>query len=184
MSVRPILPWPHKLLSERSAPIPDFGDHAQNLLKALCQDMFDTVAAADGRGLSAIQIGAKWRVIYIAKQIAGEPLYMVNPVIASHGEILQHMPEGCMSTPTIDVDIQRWASIRVRAQKINGDEFTIPAYGVLAQAIQHELNHLEGKTVIECANRSKRWFYRDKLKRFGGASGKLIDYGSAQLAHG
>ncbi len=89
-----------------------------------------------------------------------------------------------MSTPTIDVDIQRWASVRVRAQSLNGDEFTVPAAGVLAQALQHELNHLDGKTIIECANRSKLWFYKEKMKPFGGARGMVIDYGNATLANG
>jgi peptide deformylase len=177
LSIRPVLPWPHKLLAEKSQDIPTFDDHAQRLLKELCQDMADTVEAAGGRGLSAIQIGARWRVVYVSKLVAGEPLFLVNPVMLSHGELQQHLVEGCMSVPTVEVDIWRWASVRVEACTVRGDVFQVPAGGLLAHALQHELNHLDGKTIVECSHRSKRWFYKEKLKPFGGARGMLLDYG-------
>jgi len=180
--IRPVLPWPHPLLGQKVPECTTFGEP----LKEVARDLFDTVAAAGGVMGSAPQIMAKARLIYIARQVAGEPLFIANPVMLEHGELLQHQQESCMSCPGITIDIQRYASVVVAGRNTNGDEITVRANGTLAQALQHELNHLDGKTIIECAKRAKLWWYREKMKKYGGHRGNLLDYreGGTALANG
>jgi peptide deformylase len=185
MPIRPVLPYPHALLKQTSNPIPVLDAHAERLLTALMRDMADTVEAAGGMGLSAVQIGAPWRVIYVAKPIAGEPLFIVNPVMVGHSELFQHYREGCMSCPEVEVDIQRWASVRVIGRRANGDDVTVQASGLLAQALQHEINHLDGRCIIDCAQSGKRRFLTDQVKRkFRGHQGKLLDYAPTPAQQG
>jgi peptide deformylase len=165
------------LLGQRAPECNAFGES----LKEIARDLFDTVAAAAGVMASAPQIAERARLIYIAKQVAGEALFVANPVMIEHGALLQHHKESCMSCPGITIDIQRYASIVVVGRNTSGGEITVRADGALAQAIQHELNHLEGKTIIECAKRAKRWFYREKMRKYGGHKGNVLEYGNAPL---
>lgn len=181
MAVRPVIPWPHPLLGQRVPECTVFGEP----LKQVARDLFDTVEAAGGVMASAPQILARARLIYVSNQVAGEALFIANPVMVSHGEGLQHQKESCMSCPGITIDIQRYASVVVAGRNLDGDEMTVRADGDLAQAIQHELNHLDGKTIIECGKRTKLWFYREKMRKFRGDRGGLLDYrdgGSGLLA--
>lgn len=180
--IRPVLAYPHPLLSTESWKVPDFGgDRAKAMLASLAQDMHDTVQVAGGKSISGIQLGARWQAIYVCKELAGEPLVMFNPQLLGHGELLQHMREGCLSVPTIDIDVQRFASVRVWGQHVDGSAFEVDAVGVFAQALQHELAHLRGHTIIECCAPPKRSFLRKRLQRqFGGADGKMIDYATSK----
>jgi peptide deformylase len=178
MSVCPVLPWPHPLLLKPSGEVQNFDAH----IERLCRDLHDTAVAAEAPMMSAVQIGAAARVIYISNQIAGQPLMLINPVVEQKSALLQHHQEACASLPGIVIDIWRSASITIAAKNIRGDAFAFNAEGTLAQAIQHELNHLDGKTMIECAKKAKRWFYRERMAKYGGASGGVLDYRQIRAA--
>lgn len=177
MSTCPVLPWPHPKLLMPSGKVSVFDEH----IRKLCQDLRDTAEAANAPMLSAPQIGALAQVIYFAPTLAGQPLVLVNPVVEDKSPITQHHKESCASLPGIIIDMQRAASIAIAAQNARGDAFAFRAEGVFAQAIQHELQHLEGKTLIEGAKRAKRWFYRDRMKKYGGADGGMLDYRTIRM---
>lgn len=172
MSVCPVLPWPHPMLAMPSGKVEKFDAH----IAKICRDLFDTAQAAGAPMMSAVQIGARAQIVYIGKELAGQQLILVNPVIEDKSLITQHHKESCASTPGIVIDMQRAASVTVAAKNERGDEFAFKADGMFAQAIQHEMNHLEGKTIIDCSKRSKRWFYRERLAKYGGAKGHVLDY--------
>lgn len=176
MAAKPILPYPHPLLRQRSQEIPAFDAHAKKLLEHLQLHLRKTLRACGGPALSAVQIGAPWRVILVTAKLAGNELLLVNPVLEAHGSLFQHHVESCASTPGINVDIQRWAMVDIVARDIRGDHFRVQADSVLAQVLQHELNHLDGKPIVECAKLGKRRFLTEKLEPLGGARGALLDY--------
>jgi peptide deformylase len=177
MSVCPVLPWPHPLLAQPSGKVEKFDAH----IEQICRDLYDTAQAAEAPMMSAVQIGARAQIVYISKQICGQPLMLINPVVESKSVITQHHKEACASTPGVIIDMQRAASIVVSAKNKRGDEFTVRADGLFAQALQHELNHLEGKTIIDCAKRAKRWFYKERMAKYGGAKGHVLDYRELRL---
>lgn len=168
----PVLPWPHPKLSEQSGIVTHFDVH----IEKLCMDLCDTAHAAGAASMSAIQIGAAAKIIYITKLVAGQPLMLVNPVYEERGALLQHHKESCASLPGVTIDMQRSATIQIAAQNSRGDRFAFKCDGPLAQAIQHEMAHLEGKTIVDQARPGKRWFYRDLMRKYGGARGYMLDY--------
>lgn len=180
--ILPLLPWPADALLKHSDPVREFDAH----LKELCGHLADTangIAKGGHVSLSAIQIGARVRVFYVSAALmgTGEGAIFVNPVMLSHGTMLQVIKEQCLSLPGVEIAVQRYSSVRVEARKVNGDVFVVPAAGTLAQALQHELNHLDGKTIAECCNRVKRKFLMDQQRRFGAHRGDLLNYGVAPI---
>jgi peptide deformylase len=173
--MRPILPVPHPLLDGVSLEITEWNDH----LATLCRELQDTATQIVGpcASLSAVQIGSPTRVIFIGSGLTeGDPMILINPKMMWHGTLTQVMSEGCVSMPGIEIKVQRYATIDIEARRPNGDDAKFRASGVMAQALQHELNHLDGKTLADCCNRTKRNFIRENMKCFGGHIGKLLQY--------
>lgn len=148
MAIRPILHYPDKRLREPGEPVTDFGDELQTLV----DDMAETMYAAPGVGLAATQIGVKLRVFII--DIAtddDEPSDLkvfVNPeLVELDGETT--FDEGCLSFPGAREEIDRAERVKVRAQDRHGETFELEADGLLAIAIQHENDHLDGKLMID-----------------------------------
>jgi peptide deformylase len=148
MAIRTILHYPDKRLRNPGLPVEDFGSELQELV----DDMAETMYAAPGVGLAAPQIGESKR-LFIVDVATGddEPSDLrvfVNPkIVERDGEVVWE--EGCLSFPGLHEEVRRAERIKVRAQDRHGDPFELEADGLLAIAIQHENDHLEGKLMID-----------------------------------
>ena len=164
MAIREILVAPDPRLREVSKPV----DAVDDALRALMDDMLETMYAAPGIGLAAIQIGEPLRVIVM--DLAGEgeakqPRYFVNPEILDPSEEQSVYQEGCLSVPEYYEEVERPARCRIRYLDYNGEEKVEDAEGLLATCIQHEMDHLEGVLFIDHLSRLKRDRILKKLKK-------------------
>lgn len=148
MAIRTILHYPDKRLRNPGQPVTEFGPE----LAKLVEDMAETMYAAPGVGLAATQIGEPVRV-FIIDVATGEDepsdlKVFVNPEIVSRNGV-QAWEEGCLSFPGVQEEVERAERVRVRAQDVTGQLFELEADGLLAVAIQHENEHLDGKLMID-----------------------------------
>ena len=124
--------------------------------------------AAPGIGLAAVQVGVPRRLLVIdasEDEEERQPLYFVNPEIVSLGSEMHLHEEGCLSIPDVRVDIERPASVIVRYTDREGERRELEATGLLATAIQHEINHLDGKLIIDFLSSLKRDMVVRKFKK-------------------
>jgi peptide deformylase len=162
--VRTILHYPDKRLRERGKKI----EAVTPELRKLIDDMAETMYAAPGVGLAATQIGEAIQLFIIDIADAEEPSDLkvfINPeILESTGELTWQ--EGCLSFPGIQEEIDRAAHVRVRAQDRDGKWFELEAEGLLAVAIQHEYDHLQGQLMIDhMGPLKKRLTHRKMVKR-------------------
>ena len=159
MTLRTVLIFPDSRLRNVAEEITVF-DHE---LKQLAADMAETMYAENGIGLAGIQINVTQRIITVdISEDRTELLTLINPeVIASQGE--QICQEGCLSVPEVYAEVTRSEKITVRAQDIEGKEFSIEADGLLAVCIQHEIDHLDGKVFVDYLSTAKRQRIQKKL---------------------
>ena len=125
--------------------------------------MAETMYAAPGIGLAAIQVNVPLRVVVIdLSENKSELQILINPeVISSEGSV--SMQEGCLSVPEVFADVERAAQVTVRAQGLDGEPFEIEADELLAVCIQHEIDHLDGKVFVDYLSRMKQERIRKKL---------------------
>ena len=164
MSVKPILTEPNKLLRQISKPVESVGDEERKLM----DEMLDTMYAAPGIGLAAIQIGVPKRIIVmdISKEEGKkEPRYFVNPVIKNKDSINATYEEGCLSVPDQFAEIDRPIKCEVEYLDYNGKKQLLKADGLLATCIQHEMDHLEGILFIDYLSKLKRSMIIKKLSK-------------------
>lgn len=163
MAVLEILKYPHPLLKKRCEKV----DRIDGEVKKLIRDMTETMYQANGIGLAACQVGVSQRVIVVdVSPIDPEKEFfaMVNPeVIFEEGEI-EH-EEGCLSVPDCLEKLKRKEKVLVRGFSPAGKEIEISAEGILAIAIQHEIDHVNGVLILDRISRLKREIYRNKLKK-------------------
>jgi peptide deformylase len=150
-----IVTLPDPILRKVSAPIEGVDDD----LRRLIDDMLETMYAAPGIGLAAVQVGILKRLLVIDP--AGEneeprPIAMINPEILKRSDTLRTHEEGCLSIPDVRIDIDRPDSLRVRYVDRDGRPQELQADGLLATAIQHEIDHLDGKLIIDFMSKLKR----------------------------
>ena len=162
--VRTILHYPDKRLRERGKKV----EAVTPELRRLIEDMAETMYAAPGVGLAAPQIGEALQLFIIDIADAEEPSDLrvfVNPeILETTGELTWQ--EGCLSFPGVTEDIDRAAHVRVRAQDGDGKWFELEAEGLLAVAIQHEFDHLQGTLMIDhMGPLKKRLTHRKMVKR-------------------
>lgn len=154
MAIRTILHYPDKRLRATGVSVTDFGDEFQELV----EDMAETMYAAPGVGLAAPQIGVAARLFVIDIAAADEPSELrvfVNPrIVETSGEICWE--EGCLSFPGVTEEIERAERVKVHAQDRHGKPFELDAEGLLAVAIQHENDHLDGKLMVDHVGMLKR----------------------------
>lgn len=137
-------------------------------VRALMDDMLETMYAAEGIGLAAIQVNVPQRIIVMDLAKEGEPkapMYFVNPEILDPSEETSLYQEGCLSVPDFYDDVERPARCRIRFLGYDGGEQTIDADGMLATCIQHEMDHLNGVLFIDHLSRLKRDRIIRKLKK-------------------
>jgi peptide deformylase len=174
MPLLQILQFPDPRLKKRAVPVENLTGEVAQLL----DDMTATMYAAPGVGLAATQVGVAQRVIVLDVHAEDEEpgkrlLKLVNPLIAERdGEILWE--EGCLSVPELTAPVKRARRVLVRAWTPDERELEIEAEELLAVALQHEIDHLEGRLFLDRLSRLKRDLYRArrrKLERQGKASG-------------
>jgi peptide deformylase len=164
MAIREILTAPDPRLRQVSAPVEVVDDG----VRALMDDMLETMYDAEGIGLAAIQVNVPLRVIVM--DLAGEeeepaPVYFVNPEIVDPAEETSLYQEGCLSVPDFFEEVERPVRCRVRYLDYHGAAQTLDAEGLLAICIQHEMDHLNGVLFIDHISRLKRDRIIRKLKK-------------------
>ena len=161
MAVRTILHYPNPVLRESAKPIEQFDEQ----LSKLVEDMAETMYAAPGVGLAAPQVGESLRLFIVDVAGDDEPSDLhvfINPEIAAK-EGTQVWHEGCLSFPGITEDIERAEKVTVRALDVQGTPFELTADGLLAVAIQHELDHLNGVLMLDHVGLLKRRIIHRKM---------------------
>jgi len=164
MTIRKILTEPDPFLRQKSKKV----EIVDNDTRSLMDDMIDTMYAAPGIGLAAIQIGVPKRVIVIDLSRTDEkknPLYFVNPEIITNSNINTSYEEGCLSVPGQFAEINRPDKCKVKFLDYNGREQILEAEGLLATCIQHEIDHLEGILFIDYLSKLKKTMIVKKLSK-------------------
>ena len=165
MAIRPILTVPDPVLKQVSKPV----DKVDDDLRALMDDMLETMYDAPGIGLAAVQVGVPLRVIVMdlaREDEEPQPRYFVNPEILDKVEDTQPYDEGCLSVPEVYETIERPARVQLKYLNYDGEEVVEWAEGLFATCIQHEMDHLEGTLFIDYLSRLKRSRAVDKVKKF------------------
>ncbi len=164
MAVRPILIAPDPRLKAVSATV----QKVDAEIRKLAEDMADSMYAADGIGLAAVQIGVPKRVIVMdldQKDDKKNWRAFINPKILWASEEMAIFEEGCLSVPEIWDDVERPARIKAEYLDLNGKRVEIEADGMLATCLQHEMDHLEGVLFIDHFSRLKRSMAIKKLTK-------------------
>ena len=164
MSVKKILIEPNILLRQISKPVIEIGMEEQQLM----DDMLDTMYAANGIGLAAIQIGIPKRIIVMdlsKDENKKEPMYFVNPIIKNKNPIKSTYEEGCLSVPDQFAEIDRPSKCEVEYLDYNGNKKLLKTEGLLATCIQHEMDHLEGILFIDYLSKLKKEMIIKKLSK-------------------
>jgi len=161
--IHEVVKWPDPVLAKPGEPVTVFDAK----LKKLVDEMFESMYAAQGIGLAAPQISISQRLTVIDvsfKKNPEEKLVLINPEIIER-EGKQFEEEGCLSLPEIREKVQRAARVKVRAQDVNGDWFEVEGEELLARAMQHEIDHLDGILFIDRLSRLKRDLVIRKIKK-------------------
>jgi len=163
VSIREILVFPDPKLMEKASPVQVIDDE----IRRLARDMAETMYAAPGVGLAAPQVGESVRLVVIdihENDKTGNLRVMINPeIIKSDGELVWE--EGCLSFPEIYENVQRKASVTVRYTDLEGKERIESGSDLLAVAIQHELDHLDGVLLIDHLGKIKQNLIKKKMKK-------------------
>lgn len=169
MSQLPIITYPNLLLKKRSQEI----ENATSELRTFVKDMFDTMYAASGVGLAAVQVAKPERLLVVDvgkmqnkddETHEPHPICLVNPeIISMEGNVL--FEEGCLSCPDLHIEVERAERIKLRALDEYGKLIELDANGLLAIALQHEMDHLNGVILVDRLSRLKRDSYRKELTK-------------------
>ena len=162
--IKTILTEPNPILRQVSKPVENVGREEQKLM----DDMLETMYAANGIGLAAIQIGVPKRIIVIdisKDENKKEPKYFVNPKIKNKDNQKSTYEEGCLSVPNQFAEIDRPKKCDVEYLDYNGEKKTLIAEGLLATCIQHEMDHLEGILFIDYLSKLKKSMIIKKLSK-------------------
>ena len=170
MAIRPIFETPDAILRQISKPVETFDAD----LKVLVADMFETMYAAPGIGLAAVQVGVPIRLLVIdlqePEEEGGEPVrdprVFINPEILWHSDEEVPYTEGCLSVPEQYAEVMRPDRIRARWRDSDGNAHEEEIDGLLAVCLQHEMDHLEGVLFIDHLSRLKRDMVLKKLAKW------------------
>ncbi|HXS12206.1 MAG TPA: peptide deformylase [Acidobacteriaceae bacterium] len=162
-AVHAIVKYPEPVLAKKGAAVTEFGPE----LARFVQEMWASMYAAHGIGLAAPQIGVSRRITVIDvsfKERPNEKLVLINPEIIER-EGKQFEEEGCLSLPEIREKVQRAARVKVRAQDVNGEFFEAEGDALLARAMQHEIDHLDGVLFIDRLSPLKRDLVKRRIRK-------------------
>jgi len=164
MTIKKILTEPDKLLRQISKKVKKIDKEEKKLM----DDMLETMYAANGIGLAAIQVGVPKRIIVmdLGKDAKNKkPMYFVNPVIQQKGLDKSKYEEGCLSVPEQFAEVERPNKCEVEYLDYNGKKKLLKADGLLATCIQHEIDHLEGILFIDYLSKLKKTMIIKKLSK-------------------
>lgn len=161
MAVLEIKVYGAPILREKSKPVEKITPEIINLVK----DMVETMYTASGVGLSAPQVGVSKRIIVVDSEDR-EIIVLINPeIIHQEREVIGE--EGCLSLPELYAEVKRYAKIEVEGLDLNGEKVVLTAEDLIARAIQHEIDHLDGILFIDKIGRTKRKLLLEKLTKKG-----------------
>ena len=168
MGVLNIVTVPHEVLGQTAEEIKNIDDR----LVALARAMVDTMYLAPGIGLAANQVGLAVRMVVLDVEYAyaephqkrKKPIVMVNPRV-SLSEGLVNQEEGCLSVPEFTVEVQRPEAIKLEWVDLDEKSHSVEVNGLFARAVQHEIDHLDGRTILDHASSLKRSLYLRKIKK-------------------
>jgi len=166
MALRPIIRFPDGQLRQKSSEIKEVDDSVRQLVG----DMGQTMVDANGAGLAAIQVGVPVRLFIIDGEVAGgaensPPRVFINPELVEISKEAQTGDEGCLSFPGIFVPVKRGMKARIRALDLEGNVFELEGEALLARALQHETDHLNGRLLIDQVGPVKREIIKRKLRK-------------------
>ena len=164
MAIKTILTEPNTLLRQVSQPVEQVGEPEKELMN----DMLETMYAANGIGLAAIQIGVPKRIIVMdlsKEENKKLPMYFANPVITKKNNEKKTYEEGCLSVPNQFAEIDRPSKCEVEYLDYNGNKQNLQAESLLATCIQHEIDHLEGILFIDYLSKLKKTIIIKKLSK-------------------
>ncbi|MBI5196432.1 MAG: peptide deformylase [Nitrospirae bacterium] len=168
MAVLEIKTYPDKILKEKTAPVTEFDEALQKLI----DDMIETMYAAFGVGLAANQVGVPKRVLVIdvsSKEAAITLIVLINPEIVSM-EGAMEVEEGCLSLPGYTTVVKRAEKVKVKGLDRKGKPVEVEGSGLLSRALQHEIDHLNGKLLIDRIGRIKREFFKRRHRKVSAGS--------------
>ena len=173
MSKRNIIIEPDTILRKKSESL----ENVDNELRGLMDDMLETMYAAPGIGLAAVQVGILKRLIVIdisKEKDKKNPLFLINPEIISKSKKTSIYEEGCLSLPGHYAEIERPAECHIKYIDYNGKEKEIKANGLLSTCIQHEVDHLNGVLFIDYLSKLKKDMIMKKLVKHKKEFNKII----------
>ena len=173
MSVKRIIIEPNKILRQVSKPVVTVNETEQKLM----DDMLDTMYAAKGIGLAAIQIGIPKRIIVMdlsKDEDKNEPMYFVNPIIKNKNIEKSIYEEGCLSVPGQFAEVERPSKCEVEYLDYHGQKKVLKAEGLLATCIQHEMDHLEGILFIDHLSKLKKSMIIKKLSKLKNNEDRVV----------
>jgi peptide deformylase len=164
MSKLKILTYPDKILRNPTRELDNIDGDVQKMI----DQMSETMYAAPGIGLAAIQVGWDRRVLIYdisPSEDGGSLQVLINPRIVEHGGEILSENEGCLSVPEFRADVKRYASILVEGVDREGRPLKLEAEGILAIVLQHEIDHLNGKLFIDHISALKKQMYTRRIKK-------------------
>ena len=166
MAVRPVVVWPDERLRQPSVAITTIDDS----VRALYQDLVDSMYAENGLGIASLQIGDPRKMFIVEPKLAGKPegsppVAFINPEVLWVSDEQQDSEEGCLSFPEIYIKVKRPMRARVRAMGLDGKLFECEGEGLLARCLLHENDHLTGKLLVDFVGPLKRQMIKKKLQK-------------------
>ena len=164
MSIREIITVPDEILKKISEPVEKVGVNEKKLIN----DLFETMYNSNGIGLAAVQVGILKRVLVVdvsSKKEEKKPICFVNPIIKKISDEMSVYEEGCLSIPDTFIEIERPKICEVEYIDINGKIKYLKCDGLLSTCLQHEINHLDGKLIIDHLSKLKRDLIIKKISK-------------------
>jgi peptide deformylase len=166
MAVLPVVIWPDARLRQETREVTEI----TGALRSLYRDLADTMYSQNGLGIAAIQVGDPTRMFIVEPALAGrdekdEPLAFINPEILWTSEESEKAEEGCLSFPSVYVQVERSLRARVRAMGLDGEMFEVESDGLYARCLLHEIDHLTGQLLVDFVGPLKRKMIKRKLPK-------------------
>ena len=164
MSIKNIITIPDETLKKISEPVEKVGTNEKKLIN----DLFETMYKSKGIGLAAVQVGILKRILVIdvsSKDEKKKPLSLINPIIKKISNETSVYEEGCLSIPDTFIEIERPKMCEVEYVDINGKITNLKCDGLLSTCLQHEINHLDGKLIIDHLSKLKKDIIIKKISK-------------------
>ena len=164
MSAKEIITVPDEILKKISDPVEKIGINEKKLI----DDLFETMYVSNGIGLAAVQVGILKRILVVdvsTKDEKNQPIVLINPVIKNLSDNTSVYEEGCLSIPETFIEIERPKICEVEYIDEKGSKKNLKCDGLLSTCIQHEINHLDGKLIIDHLSKLKKDFIIKKISK-------------------